>query len=179
MAGKRILMGVVGRPHGVKGLVRVASYAAEPASLSVYGPLWDERDRRFALTWRGDGVAALAEIIGEQRVPIADRNTAARLTNTRLYLDRDQLPPAAAEEFYLADLEGMAALDEAGVVLGTVAAVHDYGAGASLEIARPPAPPVLVPFTRACVPEIDPEAGRLRVVLPYEAVVAEGEGAAA
>jgi 16S rRNA processing protein RimM len=56
-------------------------------------------------------------------------------------------------------------------VLGTVAAVHDYGAGASLEIARPAAEPVLVPFTRACVPEVDPAAGRLHVVLPDEVVV--------
>ncbi len=54
-----------------------------------------------------------------------------------------------------------------GVALGRVAAVHDYGAGASLEIAGEGAP-LLVPFTRACVPEIDLAAGRVVVVAPIE-----------
>ncbi len=170
MAAKRILMGVVGRPHGVRGLVRVQSYAADPASLAAYASLGDDRGRRFALSWRGEGVAALVEIVGGERLPVADRDAAARLTNTRLYIERDLLPPADEEEFYLADLQGLAAVDEAGSVLGTVAAVHDYGAGASLEIARPTAEPVLVPFTRACVPEVDPTAGRVRVVLPHEII---------
>ena len=44
--------------------------------------------------------------------------------------------------------------------LGQVAAVHDFGAGPVLEIERAGAPPVLVPFTRAAVPEVDsPAAG--------------------
>ena len=55
--------------------------------------------------------------------------------------------------------------------LGTVSAVHDYGAGASLEIARDDAPPLLVPFTRACVPEVD-VAGR-----PASSVDAAGRAA--
>ena len=48
--------------------------------------------------------------------------------------------------------------------LGRVAAVHDYGAGASLEIG-----PLLVPFTRACVPVVDLASGRCVVVPPAEA----------
>ena len=47
----------------------------------------------------------------------------------------------------------------------TVSAVHDYGAGVSLEITRGGAPPLLVPFTRACVPEVD-VAGRPTEVEP-------------
>ncbi len=178
MTEKRILMGVVGRPHGVRGLVRVASYAADPASLAAYGPLADDKGRRFALTWRGDGVAAIAEIVGGRSAPVADRLAAERLTNTRLYIERDRLPPAGDDEFYLTDLEGLAAVDDRGVAFGTVAAVHDYGAGASIEIARPGAPPVLVPFTHACVPEVDPAAGRLVVVLPDEIVVPDAADAA-
>jgi len=178
MTEKRILMGVVGRPHGVRGLVRVASYAADPASLAAYGPLADGEGRHFALTWRGDGVAAIAQIVEGRSTPVADRHAAERLTNTRLYIERDRLPPAGDDEFYLTDLEGLAAVDDRGVALGTVAAVHDYGAGASIEIARPGARPVLVPFTHACVPEVDPAAGRLVVVLPDEIVVPDAADAA-
>ena len=46
--------------------------------------------------------------------------------------------------------------------------MHDYGAGASLEIARADAPALLVPFTRAAVPVVDVAAGRITVVPPAE-----------
>jgi 16S rRNA processing protein RimM len=47
-----------------------------------------------------------------------------------------------------------------------VRAVHDFGAGDTLEIARPEGPPVMVPFTRAIVPSVDLAAGRLVVDPP-------------
>jgi 16S rRNA processing protein RimM len=56
------------------------------------------------------------------------------------------------------------------VELGRVTVVHDYGAGASLEIAGEGAP-LLVPFTRACVPEVDLARGRVVVVPPVEVAV--------
>ncbi len=168
----RILLGVVGRPHGVRGLVHVVSYTADPVDLAAYGALADERGRRFTLAWRGDGVAQLAELVDGRAVPVADRNAAERLTNTRLFIERDRLPPPDDEEFYLADLVGLPAFDLAGGALGRVAAVHDYGAGASLEIAREAAAALLVPFTRVAVPEIDLASGRVVVVPPDELVVA-------
>ncbi len=99
-----------------------------------------------------------------------DRSAAERLTNLRLYVDRDRLPPPEEEEFYLSDLVGLEAVDPEGAGLGRVTVVHDYGAGTSLEIARN-GQPLLVPFTRACVPEIDLAAGRIVVVMPDEIVV--------
>ena len=158
-------MGVIGRPHGVRGLVRVTSYADD---LTAYGPLSDAQGRRYVLRWRGEGVAEIAEVVGEAEVKVADRTAAEKLTNTRLYVDRAQLPEPEEDEFYLADLIGLAAVDGGGAELGIVGAVHDYGAGASLEIARESVPPLLVPFTRACVPEVDVRRGRVLVVVPEE-----------
>lgn len=166
--GRRILLGAIGRPHGVRGLVRVVSYTANPADLAAYGPLQDEGGRRFVLRWEAGGIAAIAVLDGGAERPITDRTEAARLTNSRLYVEREQLPPPAADEFYLADLVGLEAFDDAGASLGHVVAVHDYGAGASLEISQPERPPLLVPFTREAVPEIDIAAGRLAIRPPVE-----------
>jgi 16S rRNA processing protein RimM len=163
----RILLCAVGRPHGVRGLVRVHSYAADPAALAGYGPLFDANGRSFVLTWRGDGIAELAELRDGVPIPVAGRAAAARLTNLRLYVERDRLPPPEADEFYLADLIGLEASDGRGAI-GRVVAVHDYGAGASLEIERPGAAPLLVPFTRAAVPEVDIAHARLTVRPPPE-----------
>jgi 16S rRNA processing protein RimM len=162
IAPKLIAMGVVGRPHGVRGLVHVTSFTADPADLVSY-PLQDERGRGFVLAWRGAGIAAIGEVAGGETHWVRDRDAAAKLTNLRIYAPRAALPPAEEDEFYLADLVGMAAFDAAGNALGTVATVHDYGAGASLEIGS-----LLIPFTRACVPEVDVPARRLIVVPPAE-----------
>ncbi len=168
-----ILLGVIGRPHGVRGLVHVTSYTATPAALAEYGPLSDGRGRQFTLAWRGEGIAELTELCDGVKLRVADRDAAARLTNMRLYIERARLPVPDDDEFYLADLIGLDAVDAAGAALGRVAAVHDYGAGASLEIARDGAP-LIVPFTRAAVPEVDIAGGRV-VVSPPEEVEASKE----
>ena len=166
MPEARILMGVVGRPHGVRGLVHVQSYTADPADLAAYGALTDGSGRAWTLAWRGAGVAELRGADG----PLPDRSAAERLVNTELYIERDRLPPPEPDEFYLADLVGLAALSPDGAALGRVAAVHDYGAGASLEVARE-GQPLLVPFTRTCVPAVSLASGHLVVAMPEEVVV--------
>jgi len=161
MAGaKRILVGEIGRPHGVRGLVRLRSFTADPAAIAGYGPLTDETGtRQFRLTLKADG---LAQIEG-----VADRDAAARLTGTRLYVERDRLPPPEdPEEFYLADLIGLAAETVSGLGLGRVRAVEDHGAGPFLMLEGPPER--LVPFTRVVVPVVDIAAGRIVVDPPVE-----------
>jgi 16S rRNA processing protein RimM len=164
MPEQRILLGVVGRPHGVRGLLHVHSYTANPADLATYGALTDEAGRAWTLVWRGEGVAELRDAAGK---PVADRTGAEKLVNTRLYVERDRLPEPDEDEFYLADLVGLTAMSPDGAALGRVDAVHDYGAGTSLEIGA-----LLVPFTRACVPSVDVAAGRVVIVMPSEVLVA-------
>lgn len=177
MPERSILMGVIGRPHGVRGHVRVVSYTSDPESLAEYCPLSDGNGRLFTLKWVGQGIAQLSDVIGAARIPIADRAAAERLTNTKLFVDRRSLPPTDDDEFYLADLIGLAAKSPEGATLGEVCAVHDYGAGASLEIAREGGPPLIVPFNRACVPAVGIVSGDLTVILPDETIVAAPDAA--
>jgi 16S rRNA processing protein RimM len=164
VTGTRILMGVIGKPHGVRGLVHMHAYAAAPGSLAGVR-LHDDRGRIWSIAWRGEGLAELRDQTGK---PLADRTQAERLVNTKLYIDRADLPPTETDEFYLADLIGLAAVTETGEPLGRVAIVHDYGAGASLEIEREAGAALLVPFTKLAVPSVDIAAGRLIVLPPQE-----------
>jgi 16S rRNA processing protein RimM len=163
-----ILMGVIGKPHGVRGLVRVNSFADEADSLAAY-PLVDRAGRRFALTWRHDNVAQLSEVTPRGPRLITDRTEAETLTNLELFTPRAALPEPEAEEFYLSDLIGLKAKSATGAELGTIAAVHDYGGGSSLEI-MPGS--LLVPFTRAAVPVVDVAAGHVVVIPPVEVTAA-------
>ena len=66
---------------------------------------------------------------------VVDRNAAERLANTKLYVLRERLPqPDEPDEFYHADLIGLAVVDRAGKPLGTVVAVHNFGAGDLIEV---------------------------------------------
>ena len=168
MPKRPILLGVVGRAHGVRGLVRVTSHTADPAALTGYGPLSDPSGRRFTLRWMSEGIAEISEIVDGGKVKIVDRAAAERLTNTRLFIERDRLPTPEPDEYYLADLIGLSANGTDRVPFGIVSAVHDYGAGVSLEISRDEVGSLLIPFTAACVPEVDVAAGRVTVVPPDE-----------
>lgn len=176
----RILLGVIGRAHGVRGLVRVTSHTADPADLTAYGPLTDDGQRRFVLRWRGEGVAEVSEVVDGVPVRLADRTQAEKLTNTRLYIDRATLPPPEDDdEYYLADLIGLEAVDGDNRPVGRVSVLHDYGAGSSLEIERSGKPPVIVPFTKAAIPVVDIAAGRLTVIMPdiVDAIAPAGDQA--
>ena len=70
IARKKILLGVIGRPHGVRGLVHVHSHTENPADLTAYGDLSDAQGRHFIVRWRGEGVAEIAirSDGGEQKI---------------------------------------------------------------------------------------------------------------
>ena len=168
---RRILVGEFGRPHGVRGLIHVRSHTAEPAAIAGYGPLSDEGGARsFVLKWLADG---LVQVEG-----VADRDAAARLTGTRLYVAREALPPPEEDEFYLSDLIGLRAETEAGEVLGTVAAVEDFGAGSLVTLRDANGRETLLPFTKAVVPVVEVAAGRIVVVPPGELEVPPQPGEA-
>lgn len=162
-SGRRVLMGRVLGAHGIKGAVRVLSYAAVPEDIASYGPLEDESGgRKFSLSVLGQvRGAVLVEVEG-----IRDRDAAAALKGTKLYVQRSALPAPAEGEFYWDDLVGLRAELMDGSMLGEVVAVHDYGGGPSLEVKRQGAAAVMVPFTHRAVPVVDLEAGRVVVDPP-------------
>ncbi|MBS1088873.1 ribosome maturation factor RimM [Gluconobacter wancherniae] len=162
-----VLVATIGRPHGVRGLVRLHAATDDPVSVEEFGTLHDEQGEEWVVRWVSPGVAALTDRNGQT---VSDRTAVERVVNRRLYVAREQLPATEEDEFYHTDLIGMVAVSEAGDELGTVVTVHDYGAGVSIEIDRG----LIIPFTMACVPHVD-LAGRQVVVIPPPMVEVEGD----
>ncbi len=173
---ERVCLGAIAGAHGMEGLVRIKSFTEKPADIGAYGPLSDAAgERRFALsvTGRAKGVV-LARIDG-----VTNRTQAEALKGTRLYLPRAALPAPAADEYYYADLVGLAVELPDGTAVGTVLGVDNFGAGDVLDVAtrRPGGAVVAVPFTRAAVPVVDLDGGRI-VVKPMPGLfAAEDDGA--
>ncbi|WP_026868440.1 ribosome maturation factor RimM [Inquilinus limosus] len=161
-SSSKVCVGQITGAHGVRGLVKVKPFTAAPEDLAAYGPVSDEAGTRHftldLLSWAKD--QWIVRIDG-----VADRDAAAALRGLRLYVDRTALPETEEDEFYHADLIGLPAVLADGSRFGTVRAVFDFGAGEMLEIARPGAGAVMVPFTREAVPVVD-IAGRRIVIDP-------------
>ena len=164
--GPRVCLGVITGAHGVRGLVRLKSFTAKPEAVADYGPLEDEAGaRRFDLVVQSRAKGHLiASIDG-----VSDRDAAEGLRGVHLYVDRAALPePDEPEEFYHADLIGLAVETADGQAYGAVRTVEDFGAGDVIEIELAAGGAVALPFTRAIFPLVDLPNGRLVVDPPEE-----------
>jgi 16S rRNA processing protein RimM len=162
---KRVCVARIGAAHGVRGEVKLWSFTADPLAVASYGPLESaDGAQRFEIEALQPGKGCfVANLKG-----VADRTTAELLNGVELFVPRARLPePDTTEEYYHADLIGLAAVDSCGAPLGTIVAVQNFGAGDLIEVA--PAgggETVLLPFTEAVVPVVDIAAGRIVVDPP-------------
>jgi 16S rRNA processing protein RimM len=160
-----LLLGVVIGAQGIQGEVKVKTFTGEPEAVGDYGPLQDAsaaRTFQLKVLRLSKGDVVIARIKG-----VEDRTAAEALKGTELYVLRSALPQADEGEFYFADLVGLTAM-MSGRVLGSVTAVHNYGAGDMLEVKTATGGPgggrsAMVPFTDDAVPVVDLAAGTVTV----------------
>ena len=175
-----LVVGRIGRPHGVRGEVTVEVRTDDPddrfavgrvlaTDPAESGPLTVERVRWHSgrLLVRFDG--------------IDDRDVAAELRGVLLVIDSADLPPSGdPDEFYDHELVGLAAVTVDGLKIGVVTEVRHRGqdllviARAAGDMGRTAGEPrggedddeVMVPFVAALVPEVDVAAGRVVIDPP-------------
>lgn len=163
---ERILVARIGAPHGVKGEVRFFPFTEDPMAVLDYQPLTDKEGHRKVrlLSLRPAKDHFVARLDG-----IDDRTAAEALTQMELYAPRECLPPEEDEDtFYHADLMGLRVEAEDGARLGTVSALHDFGAGDILEyVPAEGGKSLMVPFTKAAVPVVDIKGGRVVIATDF------------
>ena len=161
---ERICVARIGAAHGTSGEVRLWSFTADPLSVKDYGPLESEDG---TLRFEIEAVRPAKDHLVARLSGVRDRDAAERLTNVRLYIPRERLPPPAPDEFYHADLIGLRAESRDGAELATIVGIHDFGAGDLLEL-RPlgASSTVLMPFTALTVPVVDIAGGRIVIDPP-------------
>ena len=170
---KPILMGRIGAAHGIRGEVRVQSFTEEPLALATYGPLSTNRP---GLVIEIETARATTNVLVARLKGVTDRTAAEKLNGVELYVDRDMLPPPAADDFYHTDLIGLEARLSDGTVLGKVLAIPNFGASDLLEVRdERTGDTFLYPFTKAVVPEVHVADGYLVIEVPTEAEPGEEE----
>jgi len=169
----RICVAQIGAPHGVRGEVRLRSFTEDPLAFVEYGPLESEdRKQRFKI----EALRPAKDHFVARLSGVAARNAAEKLTNVKLSVPRDVLPDIEEDEtFYHADLIGLDAFTQDGAKFGTVATIHNFGAGDIVEIRRESGDLVMLPFTEIVVPEVDIAKKRIVVAPPIETESEEDE----
>jgi 16S rRNA processing protein RimM len=160
----------IGAAHGVRGAVKLWTFTEDPLAVKHYGPLMTKDGaRQFEVTHAREARDHLVATLKG----VSTRDEAERLNGLELYIAREKLPATDEDEYYHADLIGLAAETSANQPLGRVVAIHNFGAGDIIEIAPPHGATMLLPFTNAVVPTVDLAGGRVVIELPEEV---EGDG---
>ena len=146
----RIALAAVAGAHGVRGEVK----------LKLFGDSIDSLVRQPSLTVGGKPLklkdvragnkTAIARFEG-----VASREAAEALRGSLVEIDRKALPPLTDGEYYHADLIGLPCVDGAGVAVGTVAAIEDFGAGELLDVEKIDGKSSLIPFREGIADLVD------------------------
>jgi 16S rRNA processing protein RimM len=162
-----VVVGRIGKPHGIRGEVTVEVRTDEPDRRFTIGTtLRAESPRGRAAPWRELTVETTrwhqtTLLVRFEEIP--DRNTAESARGILLHADvSPDETPDDPDEYYDHQLVGLAAVDLDGRGLGDVTAVL-HCAQDLLQIRTPDGRDTLVPFVSALVPEVDLAAGRVVV----------------
>lgn len=165
MGDNMLVVGRIGRPHGIRGEVTVDVRTDDPGSRFTpgavlatdpesAGPLTIERVR-----WHSGRL--LLAIAG-----VGDRTEAEELRGTWMLVDYTRLPPPEdPDEFHDQELIGLAVESVSGEAVGTVTEIRHTGQDL-LVVGRPTGDEVYIPFVTAIVPEVDINGGRVVIDPP-------------
>jgi 16S rRNA processing protein RimM len=157
-----VVIGVVVAPHGVRGTLRVRALGPGRHLREGTEPVVAGMRRRISAA-RQTPKGFLLDLEG-----VESRADAKPLGGEQLLLDREELDAPEEGEFYVADLVGLAAVNDAGEVVGTVADTFETAAHEILVVREVKKEQDLyLPFTLEHVPQVDLESGQI-VVRPPE-----------
>jgi len=162
-AGRRVPVGRIVGLHGVQGWIKLESWTEPRTKIFDYHP-WLLATAPDAVTevtgakGRPQGKGLVAQLPG-----VDDRDTAAALVGSDIYVAREQLPPPGKGEYYWIDLEGLEVVTTEGAALGRVS--HLFATGANdVVVVRDGERERLVPFIQgSVVRSVDLSGGRMVV----------------
>lgn len=160
-----ILIGTVVGVHGVKGVLKIASYAESVRSFQEYGDIFYQKDggavRRLKIGWiKPHKNAFLMSAEG-----VAGMDAAEALVGGDLFIDRQFLPAPEEGSYYWADLIGLSVFSTDGSFLGILESVIRTGSN-DVYVVRNDDQEVLAPALASVIMSVDLEKGVMRVSLP-------------
>jgi len=167
-------VGVIGRPHGVRGDIYFRPHNPKSRAFDDLAQLWLVRDGQSRLydvtSMRPVADAYVAHLKG-----VDDRDAAAALTMAEVRVARADLPPLEPGEYFIEDVVGCAVAHEDGRSLGVVRATIWNGAHDVAEIESADGREHLIPLVPEFVVSVDAPARKM--VVRWQEEEDEEEGA--
>ncbi|NQY82652.1 MAG: 16S rRNA processing protein RimM [Alphaproteobacteria bacterium] len=158
----RVLIAEISAAHGLYGATKLKLFCASLQSLTAFTALQDDDGKAYTLVKARQGKNDHEAIVDFAEV--SDRTEAESLRGKHLMVERALLPETETDEYYHADLIGLAVhdvLDDR--LLGHVHALYNFGAGDILKIMTAEGIEFMHPFRSAFVPSVDVTAGKITV----------------
>jgi len=131
MIQKRICVGVILKPVGIKGQVKIKPYTTSLETILKFPKLFLENN---------DEIVLLSPKLNEKDFVISfikgysDRTSVEKLHLKKLYVNREDLKELDHDEYYFEDLKELMVLNQNRLPIGKVIEAFDYGAGVFLEL---------------------------------------------
>ena len=155
-----ILIGKVTTVHGVKGAVKIISFAENPEDIFKYKIF--NKDGEI-INLKKIGILSNGLFISQIN-DINDRNEAEKLRNLELFINKSELKVLNNDEFYIDELIGMK-VDSSGK-LGKINNIYNYGAGNIMEIVWKDKKNTDIPFAEPYVKNVDRKNKTVYIELP-------------
>lgn len=159
-----VLAGRVGRPHGVRGELRVEAWSDAPEARFAQGAvLWlgPERGGDALRAYTVRAVRPHRRLLLVTFDGIAGREDASALTGLHVHVPISELEPLGEDAWYEHELLGLEVVTDEGVSLGRVAVIMETGANDVLRVRGERE--VFIPLIGDVIDEVDLEAGVIRI----------------
>jgi len=157
-----VIMGRVAAAHGIRGWVKIQPYTEYLDSLMDYATWWIGHEhgpwREVAVLQREVHSKTLAALLPD----CPDRTAAEKLKGLLIAVPRSSLPVQPDDEYYWSDLIGLAVVNEAGEMLGTVENLLETGANQVLSV-QGDSGVILIPFVGSAIKQVDVANKTIRV----------------
>ncbi len=167
----KILIGKITSTHGLKGQVKIMSFAHIPEDIQNYKPIFNNKNEvvDLEITSKSQGKnnnIFIASIKGFENI-----EKSQELKNTELFINKDQLPKIDDSSFYSSDLVGLDVIDEENKKIGIVRDILNYGASDIIEIEfdkefKKNKGLEMFSFSDEAFPEISLKDGFIRMIMP-------------
>lgn len=159
---KRIVIGKIGAPHGIRGEVRITPLTDFPGRFENLRMVFVEEQEIVIERMQYHHRFIILKFAG-----VNDRSAAELFKGKLLHVDRKDVPPLEPGEYYAFDVIGLKVTDEVQGELGEIVEILKTGSN-DVYIAKQNGRETLIPALKSVVLQIDLENGRMQVCLPEE-----------
>ena len=160
---KKIYLGRITGVHGIKGWLKIQSFSSPPENILNY-PIWiinHQGEEDFYSIEQGRKQNNKIVVKLEK---IDDRNTAESLINSKIQIQRSDLPKLSNENYYWSDLVGLSVLSSEEKVIGKIESLIETGANDVMVINALKDERILVPFVmHEIIKEVNVELNYIKI----------------